>query len=237
MDFFHSIGACFQGVVGTYGLIGSLFLAGLVGSISHCAIMCGPFIISQTGETTKLRDVALIPYHLGRMTTYVFMAILVYSLLSLVFVYSDIKAIIAAPMLFLAGVIFIVSAFPKLSVVFPWVAQINMSVPSRFISPFLGRLMKAPNAIRKYGLGLLLGFMPCGMVVAALIASASASSLPMAIAAMAAFSFGTMPALIVIGIGGQRIKNHFPNVFSRFSQITKLISALWLFALAGSLVL
>ena len=64
-------------------LYGALFLAGLVGSLTHCAGMCGPFVLTQVGagletvpaakmtEWTRLRGALLIPYHLGRFTTYV----------------------------------------------------------------------------------------------------------------------------------------------------------------------
>ena len=64
------------------GLLASLFLAGLVGSASHCVGMCGPFVLSQTvarleavpaadmREWRRLTGAALVPYHLGRATTY-----------------------------------------------------------------------------------------------------------------------------------------------------------------------
>ena len=64
------------------GLLASLFLAGLVGSATHCVGMCGPFVLAQTvarleerpasdmREIHRLSGAALVPYHLGRATTY-----------------------------------------------------------------------------------------------------------------------------------------------------------------------
>src|SRR5882757_9006450 len=70
------------------GLLASLFLAGLVGSASHCAGMCGPFVLAQAGsrlcrlpagpggELRRLAGGLLLPYHLGRSTTYVGLGVL-----------------------------------------------------------------------------------------------------------------------------------------------------------------
>lgn len=231
------IGGCFHQVTQSYGLPLSLFLAGLVGSASHCVVMCGPLVISQTGNMDKLRDAALVPYHLGRMTTYVFMAVLAYSIFSLIFVYSDLKSIIAAPMLFLAGIIFIVSAFPRLNSLFPWVSNIQISLPLTFVNKVFSKLSQKHNMLSRYGLGILLGFMPCGLVVAALIASTSAPTLWGAIISMSAFALGTVPALILVAIGGSSLKKKYPQFAFYFSRTAKIVSALWLFALAGTLIL
>src|SRR5262249_45358281 len=65
------------------GIIGALALAGLVGGFTHCTGMCGPFVLAQLGrqleavperrmsEFHRLTGALLLPYHLGRATTYV----------------------------------------------------------------------------------------------------------------------------------------------------------------------
>ena len=235
VDFLSAIGGCLYQITQDYGLPLSLLIAGLVGSATHCVVMCGPFVLSQSGNMAKLKDLALIPYHLGRMTTYIFMAVLAHSVFSLVFVYSDFKAMIAAPMLFLAGVIFIVSAFPKLGLLFPWAKRLTL--PLSLFQKLSSKISKKDTTFSRYGLGILLGFMPCGLVVAALIASATAPTLSMAVLSMAAFTVGTVPALILVAIGGSSLKQKYPKVSLHFSQTAKTISALWLFALAGTLIL
>lgn len=237
MDILASIGGCIHQVSLTYGLLGSLFLAGLVGSVSHCTLMCGPFVISQAGGLSRLQDVMLVPYHLGRMTTYVTLSVLVYSVLNLVFLYSPLKSIIAAPMLFLAGIIFLVSAFPKTKALFPWVANIRFYKMSVFLEKASSKLFSNHGLWSRYGLGVLLGFMPCGLVVAALMASATAPTVWQAAFSMMAFSVGTVPALVLVAMGAGSLKHRYPEFSLRFSQLAKIISALWLFVLAGSLVL
>lgn len=235
LEILSSIGGCFHQIALSYGLPLSLLLAGALGSVTHCTVMCGPFVVSQTGDLDKLRDVALIPYHLGRMTTYMLLSVLAYSVFSVVFVYSDLKSVIAAPMLLLAGTIFLVSAFPKMQVLFPWVRFLQ------FPLSFFGRLSykagQGGTFWSRYGLGVLLGFMPCGLVVAALLASVTAPTLIMAILSMGAFTIGTIPTLVLIGIGGSHLKQTYPKFSLRFSQRAKVISAFWLFALAGNLIL
>ena len=235
--FLSSIGGCVHQITQSYGLPLSLLIAGLVGSVTHCIVMCGPFVVSQVGDITKIRDSALIPYHLGRMTTYVIMAIIAHSVFNLVFVYSDLKALIAVPMLLLAGIIFLVSAFPKLTTLFPWALSIKIIFPLIHIQKLSSKLIQNSNILARYGLGMLLGFMPCGLVIAALLASSTAKTLEEAIIAMMAFTIGTIPALILVAIGGSSLKQKYPQFSLRFSQIAKTISALWLFILAGTLIL
>src|SRR6185312_14724447 len=64
------------------GLLAGLFLAGLAGSTVHCVPMCGGFVLGQVAdrmarvpaarlcEWQRVGRGALLPYHLGRLTTY-----------------------------------------------------------------------------------------------------------------------------------------------------------------------
>src|ERR1700760_857703 len=64
------------------GLLVGLFLAGLAGSTMHCVPMCGGFVLGQVAdgmarmpaarlcEWRRITNGALLPYHLGRLTTY-----------------------------------------------------------------------------------------------------------------------------------------------------------------------
>ncbi len=234
------IAQCIHNITMSYGLVISMLLAGLVGGATHCAGMCAPFVLAQVDDSLqmkRLRSSLLLPYHLGRMTTYVVLAVLVSSVLNLAFVFSGLRALIAAPMLVLAGVIFLVSAFPGLLVLFPWAGGVRVSVPYRFISGAAGKLMGNSSVIGRYGLGVLLGFMPCGLVVSALLASASAPSVLQAAIAMAAFTLGTMPALILVAFGGNILKKRYPKAARHVSQGAMAIGAIWLFTLAGFMLI
>ncbi len=232
---------CVHDIAVSHGLFISLFLAGLVGGFTHCAGMCSPFVLAQVRnvkevELRRVPGLALLPYHLGRMTTYVLLGVLMNSVVNMAFIFSDLKALIAAPMLVLAGVIFLVSAFPRLSMLFPWAVNIQVSAPYKIISGFSSKLINNSGVLSRYGLGVLLGFMPCGLVVSALLASATAPSALHAAVGMAAFTVGTVPALMLVAFGGYALKQKYPKVSTRATQGAMVISSLWLFALAGVMV-
>jgi len=230
-------------VTQTLGL--SLFVAGLLGGATHCAGMCGPFVLVQVqglesegkGMLSRLAGAALIPYHAGRITTYVAMAVILGSIVNLAFLFQPAKALIAAPMLTIAGVIFLVSAFPKLSSIFPWAGYIRVSMSYRWVSRLSGALSQNPGMVKRYLLGVLLGFMPCGLVVSALMAAGTAGTALQAGFAMAAFGAGTAVALIVLAIGGGAFVRAFPVTGKRLQQGAMALSALWLFVIAGKLFL
>ncbi len=237
MDFVH----CIQDFSGQYGLVTSLFLGGLAGGFTHCTAMCSPFVLSQIGARGDVRDTALkrlsgallIPYHLGRMTTYVFMAAIFHSVLNLAYLFSEQKALLSGPILALAGVLFLVSVFPVFTKMFPWVTRLHVPAPMKFMVGFSNVMMLDPGPIKRYSLGVMLGFMPCGLVLAAIMAASTAPNLAQASLAMAAFSVGTMPALVVTAFGGRALQMKFPEFSRMIRQGAMAVSALWLFVLAG----
>lgn len=219
------------------GLTGSLFLAGLAGGITHCAGMCGPFVLAQTGSVSKLSSAMLLPYHAGRMTTYVALAVLTNTVLNLAFAASPLKAVIAAPMLMLAGVTFLVSAFPKLTAIFPWAGNLGIRLPSDWISRGSKSLLINPGALKRYTLGVLLGFMPCGLVLSALLAAATADHAWQAGLAMAAFALGTVPALVIVATGGNALKTFFPRTSSYVFRGVMAFNGIGLMIMAGFLLI
>lgn len=230
---------CTHALTAHYGLTISLFLAGLVGSVTHCAGMCGPFVLAQTKSGPMLQKPAsslLLPYHLGRMTTYVMLGILLHSVINLSYLFSETRVLITVPLLTLAGIIFLVNAFPKLNAVFPWATNIRLPAFLSIIAQRGHHLLQTHGNPSRYLLGLTLGLMPCGLVVAALMASATAPTTSQAALAMAAFSLGTMPSLILIGLFGQGLGQKFPALSQHASRIAMVASSLWLFTLAGSLI-
>lgn len=231
----QSAGGCFSNITLAHGLPLSLFLAGLIGGGTHCAVMCGPFVLSQAGSIEKLSRAILLPYHLGRITTYVALAVLLSSILNVAFLFLPIRSLIIAPILMTAGLIFFVNAFPSLEKIFPWIGSIQLSAPYSWLATWFNRLSQGTGGGKQYLMGVLLGFMPCGMVVAALMAAATAPSALDAAMAMGAFGLGTMPALIIVALGGKAMNIKFPNVMQKITQGAMVVSGVWLFALAGLL--
>lgn len=233
-ELLQAVGGCLQSIDLGYGLAASLFAAGLVGGATHCVGMCGPFVVAQSGSEQKLCRACQLPYHFGRITTYVFLAVLISTVFSAAFLYLPIRSFVVAPLLCVAAVIFLVSAFPALITMFPWAGSLKFSfLPGKWFSWGLKKLSGKTGIARQYVMGLLLGFMPCGLVVSALMASSAAPSPVGAAGAMAAFGLGTMPSLIGAAIGAQKLKSLFPATMKNVTRGLMAWNAVWLFAMAG----
>ena len=239
------IGQCLHAISTETGLFFSLLTAGLLGGFTHCAGMCGPFVLAQAEQGAqvcepvlgRLRRAALLPYHLGRMTTYVGLALVSSAFFNAALFYAPVKVIASALLLSLAAVIFLSGIWPTAASLFPWISQIRLPVPRALIDRLSGLLLKRGTAGGRYLLGVLLGFMPCGLVIAALMAATTASHPLMAGMAMAAFAIGTIPALLITAAGLPFITARWPVVARPFTMAMMTLSALTLFAMAGKLIL
>lgn len=214
---------CFHDITAGSGMISSLFLAGLAGGFTHCTAMCGPFVMAQIRPSDpsapflqKLKGAALIPYHLGRTTTYVGLAVLFSIFLNAIIQPSQIRTILNFIILFTAALVFLSNAIPALGAVFPFLTRMSLPLPVKAIQRFSAPLLRSPSITQQYLLGTLLGFMPCGMVLAALIAAGSLSHPVQSAIAMAAFAAGTAPALILSAMGGNFLLGRFPQSLSIF---------------------
>lgn len=236
-------GECLHNFAVSYGLPASLFLAGLAGGFTHCIAMCGPFVLAQAegspgvNRGRSLVKSLVLPYHLGRLTTYVFLAALFGGVLNLALLFQLSRAYVAVPLLLSAAAVFVVTAFPRMGALFPWAGRLRLPFPARVLSRLYKPLLPDRRPEARYVLGILLGFMPCGLVVSALMAAATAPTAWQSALAMAAFGLGTMPALFLVGAGsGFLSRIVLPGGYS-VRQGFMVLSAFWLFVLAGAMVL
>lgn len=230
-EFTNFIGQCSALIRPEYGLVGGLFLMGLIGGFSHCVAMCGPFVMSQQNDFKKLSDAALIPYHLGRITTYIILTLILFSMVNLIAFFSPMRVFIIAPLLAFAGLLFIVNSLPKLQIIFPWVTTITLPIPKPWISKLFS---KTSN---RFLTGLVLGLMPCGLLIAAMMAAVTAPTYFTAGLAMSAFGVGTMPALIITAMGGKKLKEKFPKHVPAIRTGFMVWSGLWLCVVAAMMVM
>ncbi|MGE0154304.1 MAG: sulfite exporter TauE/SafE family protein [Reyranellaceae bacterium] len=188
-----------------YGVIGALFLLGLVGSLTHCIGMCGPFVLGQVAnrldrpggarmdEFARLRAAALLPYHLGRWTTYAALGAVAAGLAQAVVSLTGFQEFLAA-MLAIGALLMLATAVGHLRIG-------GFAAPQRLLR-FVRPLFANPSGLRGYGLGLILGLLPCGLVYGALTLATATGSPLMGAVAMAAFGVGTAPMLMLAGFSG-----------------------------------
>lgn len=225
------------------GLLISLLLTGLLGSATHCVGMCGPLVLAQTGavlegipasgmrEWHRLKGGLLLPYHLGRATTYAALGALAAGLFGLV-PDARFEGVLGAALLVLAALGFVGYALPRLGLRLPLSADPAWAgLVERIAKPLFAR----PVGGRGYLLGVALGFIPCGLVYAALAAAASSGSTLAGFVGMLAFALGTMPALIGIGVAGGWAAARFRGAAGKFLPFLYLANAAFLLFLAYGL--
>ena len=218
---------CQAAVAGHGGPMASLFLAGLVGGFGHCAGMCGPFVLAQglarlekvpastMSELTRLAGAALVPYHAGRAITYAALGGAGAALAGGAAALAGAR-LIAPVLLGLAALGFIALGLGRLG----WrTAGGGESGAGRLIARLARPLFADPTGRRGLMLGLVLGFLPCGLLYAAL-ATAAATADPLAGAlAMLAFAVGTAPALILVGFAARIAGGKRPALASRVAPV------------------
>jgi hypothetical protein len=196
-----------------WGVLSGLFLTGLVGSLAHCSGMCGPFVLSQVGarmehlpldkmsEWRRATGAILLPYHLGRMTTYCVLGTLAAGALGHLAGGGVALQWASAVLLSLAAISLITVAFPKLGqALFPhWKWETHWA---GWVTSKAKKLFDNPIGLQGYGLGVVLGFIPCGLLYAALSSAASSGDWLAGALGMAAFTLGTMPMLVFVGVLG-----------------------------------
>jgi uncharacterized protein len=231
---------CKAVAIGNGPLLLSMFLAGLIGSASHCAAMCGPFVLAQTSETMarlevgsgelrRLAGAALLPYHAGRAFTYVLLAVLLSLPLQLMARLPQLR-FIPALALMLGALLFLVLGFRGLR------GSLESGPAGAGIGAWLGRLAKPlfakPWGWHGVGLGMVLGFLPCGLLYAA-IGAAAATSDPLAAAmSMAVFTLGTFPMLWLVGYLGSWAQRRWSRIARPIMPAIALLNAIVLGGMA-----
>lgn len=176
-----------------------VFGFGLAGSL-HCLGMCGPIVLSYSVALRGPRLAAHAAYNAGRILTYMLLGAVAgtagrgLGLLGRLAGLASGARIFAGSAMILAGVLMI-GLVPSNALVH--IRQ--RGIPRRF-SQFLGPLILGPRTRNKFVLGLMLGFLPCGLIYAALLKALEAGGAWAGALTMLAFGLGTAGALAGIGV-------------------------------------
>jgi sulfite exporter TauE/SafE len=191
-------------------LAGSVFVAGVLGS-AHCAGMCGSFacLAADAGgvpstRTSGVRGTAA--YSAGRLTAYATLGAIAGAAGAGLNRLGDIAGI-ARPATIVAGTLLVIWGAATL------LALMGVRVPALSVPPglasFVARAVRAvramPDGLRGFALGLFSAALPCGWLYAFVATSAAAGSATGGAIVMAAFWAGTLPAMVAVGLGAQRL--------------------------------
>jgi len=178
------------------------FLMGLLGSL-HCAVMCGPLMLSLPLQNTSLLKSALqlIWYQLGRILIYTLLGVLVGWIGNSFTVFAN-QEILSLTI----GVLLVIFTILQLSG--RQLKSIN-NLQQKMITPLsklMGKFYGLP--IWVFFAGLLNGLLPCGMVYLALATALNTASLQGGANFMFLFGLGTMPLMLMISLGGIYLKKY-----------------------------
>ena len=224
------------------GLLAGLFVAGAAGSVVHCGPMCGIFVLGQMSERMarlpaqrmcerqRIGNGLLLPYHLGRLTTYAGLGALAAGSAAVFGQVTWFRQVSAVLLLIAAG-LFLVHAFQRVGR-FDWAPRFW----GRSIGALTRRIPRG-TPLGEYGLGLALGFLPCGFLYAALAAAAGSARPDMGAAGMLAFGLGTTPVLMIIGVAGHAASRRLNRWVGVAAPVLMAVNAVLLLALAWQRVM
>jgi uncharacterized protein len=184
-------------------LVVTALATSLVGSL-HCAAMCGPFVGFYAGQDRDGRGLAPhAAYNGGRLVVYVGLGALAgavgaaVDLAGRAFEVQRVAAVIAGAVILAWGVLALLRALG---------VRIGGGAGSVGpLRPALVKLRTRPPVVRAATLGFLTAALPCGWLWAFVVAAAGTGSAAWGAALMFAFWLGTVPMLLGLGLGAQRL--------------------------------
>lgn len=195
------------------------FLVGFLGGV-HCLGMCGGIVAAVSSQPTQLSKPSsqlpvLFGYNLGRISSYVIAGALMGGLGQGIFTLVDLKEtqdILGA----IAAVFMIVLGF-YLSGIWNGLQRIEKGGTYlwRKIEPLGRRFIPTKTFGQAFPLGLVWGWIPCGMVYTVLTWAVFVGSWQQGAMLMLAFGLGTLPNLLAMGIAANKLGRFRQNPWVR----------------------
>ena len=199
---------------------------GLAISLGHCLGMCGPLVgsLAAAQQSRGLRFggvlVAQLLHHAGRVTSYAVIGFVlgaVGSAVRLTGLGRDLQGTLSL----VVGLVMVLLGMGLLG----WLPTRRWVESGRLAGVVIrgtARLRNARGAGAWFLVGMANGFLPCGPVYA--VAAGTVVSSPLAGAAgMALFGLGTMPALLLLAMGTERLSPRFQRRLNRLAGVLVLL--------------
>ncbi len=197
------------------------FALGLLGSI-HCVGMCGPLVLAiPTNATSRWKFILeRVIFNFGKAITYGIMGAGL-GLAGRGFLMN-----------FQQDVSIILGAIILLTIAIPigFKAKLEKFSPLNYLYSFVkvkfSILIHKRGKIALFSLGVLNGFLPCGLVYTALIGATAVADVRQSAMFMIVFGLGTSPALIAVAIAGKLISMKYRSLLTRAIPIMSIALAI-----------
>ena len=200
-------------------MICSALVIGLIGSL-HCVGMCGPIalMLPLNRNNPVVAFFQIMQYHLGRILSYSFLGLLFGLFGRGLFVAGmQQKLSLWLGALLIAGLL--MSYFFRLKIpAFKPYTRLLMRLQSS-----MGEQLKKRSPHTTFLMGLLNGFLPCGMVYMALFGAVAMGKPAEGAIYMIAFGLGTVPLMSAVAFLGKKLPQVFRVNFRRLTPLFVLI--------------
>ena len=206
----------------------AVFMLGLLGGV-HCASMCGGIVSALSlqpnlpSQRKKSSWGFQLVYNAGRILSYTAAGALVglvgsFGLLMEGLLPIQLLLYVAANLMLVALGLYLTGMTRSLA----WMERIGQRL-WRHVQPLAQRFMPARTLKQGFALGLLWGWLPCGMVYSVLATALLSGSAARGAGLLLAFGLGTLPNLLFAGV--------------MLKQLRHLTRAAWLRLGSGLMVL
>jgi len=186
-------------------LILTAFTMGLLGGV-HCVAMCGGIVGAVSLQPGRPGAGLHFSYNVGRILSYAFAGALVGGLGGIGLLAGGLLP--AQMLLFVIANAFVVFLGLHIAGWGGLVRRIE-SIGAflwRAVQPLGTRFLPADTPARALRLGMVWGWIPCGLVYSALALALVSGSVLHGAAVMLSFGLGTLPNLLAAGLAAQRVR-------------------------------
>lgn len=201
-----------------YAIIGVAFF----GSLGHCIGMCGGFVVAYA--SAKINPSTSVPsqllahfsYNLGRVTSYVLLGIF-FGFMGSVIAFSP---LVLGYLYFCVGIVMVLMGLSLMGKL-KFLTSIESSLASHpYVRTLFSKLIHSSSLGSFYGLGMLNGFLPCGLVYFFAVSAVATASWFWGGVVMAVFGFSTVPALLGFGyVVGFLKGGHFRELMIKIASV------------------
>ncbi|MFZ4536318.1 sulfite exporter TauE/SafE family protein [Propionivibrio sp.] len=187
----------------------ALFLIGLLGG-THCIGMCGG-IVGALSMGADSRPSLHLAYNAGRVISYALAGAIAGALGGASLVLSDqlpvrVILFVLANLMLVALGLYLIGVTRALA----FTESLGQKL-WRHLQPLSRRFLPARSVAQAFPLGLLWGWLPCGLVYSALVTAMTSGSAVQGAGMMLAFGAGTLPNLLLAGLLAVRLKAYAAN--------------------------
>ncbi|WP_124948582.1 sulfite exporter TauE/SafE family protein [Sulfuriferula thiophila] len=187
----------------------SVFLVGLLGGV-HCVGMCGGIVTALSFATPNAKPglLMLLGYNGGRLLSYAIAGAIAGAVGASTLLLNDFLPVSRGLYVFANVMLILLGLYlAGLSRAVLLLENLGGSVWAK-LQPLMKRLMPVRNPAQAVLVGMVWGWLPCGLVYSVLISALATGSAGHGALLMLAFGLGTLPNLLAMGLLAKQLQ-HF----------------------------